>query len=189
LKRNKRALKNQDKQRIWDAPVRLLHWTLAAAIGAAWVTSSRIGPAHEVLGYATLALVLARLAWGVIGNRYARFAGFVRAPEATLRYLRAVIEGRAARHLGHNPLGGWMVVALLGCVALLGLTGWSATTDSLWGYAWPVRLHAALAWVLVILIAMHVGGVLLTSWQHRENLVAAMISGNKAAPGAGDVDE
>ena len=57
-------------------------------------------------------------------------------------------------------------------IALLGLTGWSATTDLLRGYAWPVHLHAALAWVLLILIALHVGAVLLTSWQHRENLVA-----------------
>jgi cytochrome b len=185
LKRNKLAL----KKRIWDAPVRLLHWMLAGAIGAAWVTASRIGPAHEYLGYATLAIVLARLAWGFAGNRYARFARFVRPPAATVDYLRAVVKGRGARYLGHNPLGGWMVVALLGCVALLGLTGWSATTDLLWGYAWPVRLHAALAWALVILIVLHVGGVLLTSWQHRENLVAAMVSGNKAAPGAGDVDE
>jgi cytochrome b len=187
LKKSKRLKKSQ--QRIWDAPVRLLHWTLAGAIGAAWVTASRIGPAHEYLGYATVAVVLARLAWGFAGNRYARFARFVRPPAATVGYLRAVVKGRAARHLGHNPLGGWMVVALLGCVALLGLTGWSATTDLLWGYAWPVRLHAALAWVLVILIVLHVGGVLLTSWQHRENLVAAMISGNKAAAGAGDIDE
>jgi cytochrome b len=187
LKKSKRLKKTQ--QRIWEAPVRLLHWMLAGAIGAAWVTASRIGPAHEYLGYATVAVVLARLAWGFAGNRYARFARFVRPPAATVGYLRAVVKGRAARHLGHNPLGGWMVVALLGCVALLALTGWSATTDLLWGYAWPVRLHAALAWVLVILIVLHVGGVLLTSWQHRENLVAAMISGNKATAGAGDVDE
>ena len=169
--------------------MRLLHWLLVASISAAWLTGSSIGPAHELLGYGTGAIVLARVVWGCCGSRYARFAGFVRAPRATVRYLRAVLQGRAARHLGHNPLGGAMVVALLGCVALLGLTGWSATTDLLWGYAWPVRLHAALAWVLVGLIALHVGGVLLTSWQHRENLVAAMISGNKAAPGPGDVDE
>lgn len=169
--------------------MRLLHWLLGGAVAGAWVTGSRIGLAHEYLGYATLAIVLARLAWGFCGNRYARFACFVRAPRATLRYLHAVLQGRAARHLGHNPLGGAMVVALLGCVALLGLTGWSATTDLLWGYAWPVRLHAALAWLLVALIALHVGGVLLTSWQHRENLVAAMVSGTKAAPGPGDVDE
>lgn len=169
--------------------MRLLHWMLAGAVAAAWLTSSRIGPAHEVFGYATVAIVLARLAWGFAGNRYARFARFVRPPAPTLQYLRAVVEGRAARYLGHNPLGGWMVIALLGCVALLGVTGWSATTDLLWGYAWPVRVHETLAWLLLALVALHVGGVVFTSWQHRENLVAAMITGNKAAPGAGDVDE
>jgi cytochrome b len=178
----------KNKQRVWDAPVRCLHWLLAISIAATWVTSSHIGAAHEYLGYAALAIVLARLAWGAAGNRYARFRQFVRAPATTMRYLRAVLAGRAARHLGHNPLGGWMVIALLSCVGLLALTGWAATTDLLWGYAWPVRLHEALAWLLVALIALHLAGVLLTSWQHRENLFAAMITGDKAAPGPGDAD-
>ncbi|MDB5934142.1 MAG: cytochrome [Massilia sp.] len=173
---------------MWDVPVRLLHWLLAAAIAAAWLTSSSTGPAHEYIGYASAAIVLARLAWGRFGNRYARFSQFVRAPVTTWQYLRAVLAGRAARHLGHNPLGGAMVVALLACVGLVAMSGWLTTTDLLWGYAWPVRLHVALAWLLVGLIVLHVGGVLLTSWQHRENLVAAMITGDKAAASAEDKD-
>jgi cytochrome b len=173
---------------VWEAPVRLLHWLLAAAIAAAWLTSSSTGPAHEYIGYASAAIVLARLAWGRFGNRYARFSQFVRAPATTWQYLRAVLAGRAARHLGHNPLGAAMVVALLACVALVAMSGWLTTTDLLWGYAWPVRLHVALAWLLVGLIVLHVGGVLLTSWQHRENLVAAMITGDKAAASAEDKD-
>ena len=166
--------------------MRLLHWLLVASIGAAWLTSSSLGAAHERLGYGAGAIVLARLAWGFCGSRHARFAQFVRPVALTLHYLRAVVGGRAARHLGHNPLGGWMVVALLICVAVLVVSGWSTTTDLLWGYAWPVQLHVACAWLLVALIALHVCGVLLTSWQHRENLVAAMITGDKAAPGDGD---
>jgi cytochrome b len=59
------------------------------------------------------------------------------------------------------------------------LTGWAATTDLLWGYAWPVLLHTILAWTLVALIVLHIAGVVFTSWQHRENLVAAMITGDK----------
>ncbi|MFC0135803.1 cytochrome B [Massilia eurypsychrophila] len=177
-------MKNQ--QRVWDAPVRLLHWTLAASIGAAWFTGSDTGPAHEYIGYGSAAAVAARLAWGRFGNRYARFGQFVRGPAATWRYLRAVLAGRAARHLGHNPLGGAMVVALLACVSLVALSGWAMGTDLLWGYAWPVRVHEALAWLLVGLIALHVGGVLLTGLQHRENLVKAMVTGDKDAAGADD---
>jgi cytochrome b len=178
----------KNKQRVWDAPVRLLHWALAASIVAAWLTRHNTGPAHEYIGYGAAAIVLARLTWGWCGNRYARFAQFVRGPAITWQYLRAVLAGRAARHLGHNPLGGAMVVALLSCVALTALSGWATTTDLLWGYAWPVRLHEALAWLLVGLIALHIAGVLLTSWQHRENLVAAMVNGDKDAAGAGDAD-
>jgi cytochrome b len=171
LKRNKLA--------VWDAPVRLLHWLLVAAIAAAWITSSRIGAAHEYIGYLAAATVLARFAWGFIGSRHARFSQFILPARPTLAYLRQVISGTAPRYLGHNPLGGWMVLALLSCVAMLALTGWLATTDLLWGYAWPVRIHAGFGWLLLGLIAFHIGGVLFTSWQHRENLIRAMFSGTK----------
>lgn len=178
----------KNKQRVWDLPLRLLHWSLAATIVAAWITSADTGPAHTWLGYGAGAIVLARLAWGLAGNRYARFAQFVRAPGPTRDYLRAVTAARAPRYLGHNPLGGAMVVALLACVGLLAITGWMLGTDLLWGYAWPVTLHVAIAWLLVGLVALHLAGVAFTSWQHRENLVAAMLTGDKPAAAPGDID-
>jgi cytochrome b len=171
LKRNKIA--------VWDAPVRWLHWLLVISIAGAWFTSSRTGAAHEYVGYLAAATVLARFVWGFVGSPNARFSQFILAVRPTLGYLRQVIAGTAPRYLGHNPLGGWMVAALLGSVAMLTLTGWLATTDLLWGYAWPVRIHAGFAWLLVGLIALHVAGVLFTSWQHRENLIRAMFSGTK----------
>jgi cytochrome b len=178
----------KNKQKVWDVPVRVLHWLLVLTVAAAWLSSSRIGPSHEYLGYGTGAIVLLRLIWGFAGNRHARFSGFIRPAAATLQYLREVSGGRAARYLGHNPLGGWMVVAVLACISLLVLTGWAATTDLLWGYAWPVQLHAAVAWSLAVLITLHITGVLLTSWQHHENLAAAMFTGNKAPPASRDVE-
>ncbi|MBS0516937.1 MAG: cytochrome b/b6 domain-containing protein [Proteobacteria bacterium] len=173
--------------KVWGKPVRLLHWLLVLAVASAWFTRERLGPLHEWLGYAALVIAALRIAWGFAGDRYARFAQFVRAPRATLRYLREVVAGRAPRHLGHNPLGAWMIVALLSCVAALGLTGWLSTTDWLWGYAWLAELHAGLGWTLLALVCLHVAGVFFSNWQHRENLIAAMLSGNKAAPRDGDV--
>jgi cytochrome b len=175
----------KNKVKVWDAPVRLLHWALIGTVAAAWITSSSTGPAHIDLGYGAAAIVLARLAWGFAGNRYARFKQFVRAPAATRQYLVDVLHGHPARYLGHNPLGAWMVLALLTCIALLTLTGWLADTDLLWGYAWPVLIHTAIAWMFVGLVVLHVGGVLFTSWHQRENLIAAMIKGNKDAPEPG----
>lgn len=175
-------------QRVWDWPLRLLHWGLVASIVAAWLSSEETSGVHDYIGYASAAIVAARLLWGVAGNRYARFSHFVRGPGPTVAYLRAVARGRAARHLGHNPLGGAMVVALLSCVGLLAVSGWALGTDLLWGYAWPVRVHVALAWTLVGLVLLHVSGVLFTSWQHRENLVLAMLTGKKKPPAPGDQD-
>jgi cytochrome b len=98
-----------------------------------------------------------------------------------------MLRGRAVRHLGHNPLGGWMVVLLLGCVASTGLTGWLCTTDRYWGDETMFALHTGLAWTLVALVALHVTGVLAMSFQHRENLVAAMLHGRKREPHERDV--
>jgi cytochrome b len=176
------------RQPVWDLAVRCLHWMLVASVAAAWITSSRPGAAHEYVGYGAAAIVALRLVWGFAGSRYARFAQFVRPPAQTLRYMREVTKARAPRHLGHNPLGGWMVLALLACLAFVTGSGWIATTDAFWGYAWPVRMHVAVAWTLVLLVVLHVAGVALTSWQHRENLVGAMITGEKDAAGPGDVD-
>lgn len=176
------------KQQVWDLPVRLLHWLLVATIAAAWITSHRTGSVHEYIGYGACAIVLLRLLWGFTGNRYARFRQFVRPAPQTLQYLREVMRGNAARYLGHNPLGGWMVIALLVCVGLLVITGWLTTTDMFWGYAWPVLIHITIAWTLIGLIALHICGVAFTSWQHRENLIAAMLTGKKTPAGDDDIE-
>ncbi len=174
--------------KVWDLSVRLLHWALMVVVATAWLSTLGSFRAHEPAGYAALGIVVARLAWGFAGSRYARFSQFVRAPNRTLGYAAQLWAGREPRYLGHNPLGGWMVLALLGCVAGLGITGWLYSTDAFWGTAWLDQLHGALAWLLLALAALHVAGVAFTSWRHRENLMRAMLTGNKASPGAGDVD-
>ena len=174
--------------KVWDAPVRLLHWGLVASVAVLWWSRHDTGPLHENTGYVLIALIAARLAWGFCGGRYARFAQFVRAPRATLAYARAALTGHAPRYLGHNPLGGTMVLALLANLGALCATGWLYTTDMFWGYGWLADLHQALAWVLLALVALHVAGMLWTSWQHRENLVRAMVTGEKAPPAGDDVE-
>lgn len=168
-------------QRCWDAPVRLFHWALVALLPAAWLTHDLRGPWHEGLGYAAAAVVALRVGWGFVGSSSARFGSFVRRPEVTMAYARAVFSGHAPRHVGHNPLGGWMVVALLAVVASICLSGWLFTTDWLWGYVWLSSTHAALGWLLVGLVVIHVAGVVFTSWHQRENLVRSMVDGRKRA--------
>jgi cytochrome b len=177
--------------KVWDSPVRLLHWTLVAAVAAGgFSTVAGAGvPSgwHQPAGYVALAAVALRLVWSCFGSRHARL-GFVRGPRATWGYARALVAGSEPRHVGHNPLGGWMIVALMTCVAGLAASGWLYTTDALWGDETVEAVHRGLAWALVGLAALHVAGVLFTSWRQRENLVAAMFSGRKRAPREGDVD-
>jgi cytochrome b len=98
---------------IWDRPVRLGHWLLALLVLGSWLTRHSGHWVHEALGYGVLLVVISRIYWGWRGSHYARFAQFVRSPVVTLDYARQVVAGDEKRYLGHNPLGAWMIVALL----------------------------------------------------------------------------
>ncbi len=172
--------------RVWDAFVRIAHWSLVVTLAGAWLTDDS-GAIHEWLGYAALAIVAARLVWGAFGTRYARFRQFVRSPAATLLYARQVWAHAEPRHIGHNPLGAYMIVLLVVMVILVAGSGWLYTTDAYWGVEWVEELHEGLADALLWLIALHVAGVAFSSLRHRENLVAAMLHGRKRAPERNDV--
>jgi cytochrome b len=173
--------------RVWDPAVRTFHWALATSILVAWFTSDEWKSAHIWIGYLAAALVAFRVVWGFTGSPYARFRSFLHSPVTVARYVAAMVTGRERRYLGHNPAGGAMIVALLATVILLGLTGWMQTLDRFWGEEWLEDLHELLADGLLVLIAAHVAGVLLTSWRHGENLIFGMISGRKRAPAADDI--
>jgi cytochrome b len=172
---------------VWDPLVRVGHWALAISVAGAWLTRTGGGAWHEWIGYASLALVALRVMYGWTGPRRARFADFVRGFDATLDYAQRLPHGREARYVGHNPLGGWMVVALLVNIALVGASGWLYTTDAFWGDARVEATHNALANALLVLVTLHVAGVVATSIRHRENLVAAMLHGRKRGPAGDDV--
>ena len=174
--------------RVWDPLVRIIHWSLAIAVALGWATTiPALSGWHVEVGYAALALVVVRIVWGFVGPRTARFARFVRSPRATWAYAGDVVRGRARRHLGHNPLGAWMVLALFFCVAGLAATGWLYSTDAFWGDRTVEQIHLDFAWAIVALAALHVAGVIVTGLVQRENLVAAMLHGSKRDPAEGDV--
>ena len=126
---------------VWSLATRLLHWTLALSMIASFVTHEGGGRWHEWTGYVALAAATLRVLLGFAGAGRWRFASFVRGAEDTLAYARAVVQRREAHYLGHNPLGGWMVVALLADAVAVGATGWLYVTDRFWGTAWLEDLH------------------------------------------------
>lgn len=165
--------------RVWDPVVRVGHWLLVASVALAWLTRTGWDGWHERIGYVSLAVVAMRVVWGWLGPAHARFHTFVVSPSVALKFARQMVSRQEPRHLGHNPLGGWMIVVLLLIVALVGVTGWLYTTDRFWGVEWVEDLHSLLANVLLVLTGVHLAGVLYASYRHRENLVAAMVHGRK----------
>lgn len=165
--------------------MRVFHWGLVACFLTAYLSGDDYETLHLVAGYTAAALVTARVAGGFIGTGYARFAQFIRSPRVVLAYLNDILHGRETRFLGHNPAGGAMIVALLLTMSLICLTGW-LLTDIYWGSARMEMVHEWLTNLALGLIALHVGGVVLASVRHRENLVASMLTGRKRAPEPGD---
>lgn len=199
----------QRKIPVWDAAVRLFHWSLAASFLIAYASGDEESLLHVYAGYAIAALIVLRIVWGFVGTRHARFSDFVVGPATTLRYARSLFGGAPRRYLGHNPLGGWMVIALLATLLATTWTGVEAygaqgkgplaqvqsplvaqafangerergrqgRGDEFWEEA-----HEALATLTLVLVLLHIGGVLLGSALHRENLIKAMITGYKVLP-------
>lgn len=170
--------------RVWDPFIRIFHWSTVILVAVALLTEDARW-LHEAAGYAVLALVLARLVWGLVGTRHARFVDFVRGPMTVLRYLGALRAGRARSYLGHNPAGGAMILVLLAALLVVSVSGWLSETDAFFGVVWVSRLHSIVGHLLLWLIGLHLLGVLVSSLLHRENLVLAMITGRKPDPSAG----
>ena len=185
----------RSQRMVWDLPVRVTHWLLVAAFVGAYVTNAlgvNYFRYHAWCGYAVIVLVLFRIAWGWVGTRHARFASFVRGPRETVRYAKSLLGGREQRHAGHNPLGAWMVLALLLMMltqAVSGLFGDDQVFNlgPLYGYVTAetssrlTSLHRRLFYWIAAFVAVHVFAVLVHVFVKRENLVLAMITGRKAA--------
>ncbi|MGA3157330.1 MAG: cytochrome b/b6 domain-containing protein [Steroidobacteraceae bacterium] len=177
---------------VWDLPVRLFHWLLVLAVLGSYITH-RLGLSwfkyHLWCGYTVLVLVTARILWGVVGTRHARFAGFLRGPRTMWRYLTSWKKG-TLHAVGHNPLGAWMVVLLLLLLLAQALTGLYANdqisnTGPLFGYVsgrTSDQLSSWHHWIFNILlgaIGLHVIAVLVYRLVRREDLITPMFSGRK----------
>jgi cytochrome b len=169
--------------RVWDPLVRLCHWLIAVGVLLAWLSREGTGllsDSHEAIGYGVLACLTLRLIWLIFSpSPFARLSGFSVAPAKVIPYLREFMRGQAPRHLGHNPLASCMALTLWLLLALISLSGWLYTTDRFWGLEWVGQTHLYSTYALLALLPVHLIGVVVSSIMHRENLVLAMLTGNK----------
>lgn len=179
---------------MWDLPIRLFHWTLVVLIITEIVTG-KIGDNalgwHFRIGYAALALVAFRILWGMIGNQYARFSSFLFAPATIVAYVKTRKDAARKKYLGHNPLGGLWILALLGVVLLQIASGLFANDDI--ASEGPLAkfidkdlsdqatwFHAQVFGNLIyVLIGLHLAAIAYYYFVKKENLVKPMFTGDK----------
>jgi cytochrome b len=184
---------SQGKVVIWDSATRIFHWALVAFV---CINLFFIDPEggvttviHFVSGFAIIGLLIFRILWGFVGSHYARFTDFIYSPSKTIEYGRQLLKRRPQRFLGHNPLGGWMVVVLLAVLTAMAGTGLFASSRRAAGplahlatasqSATASFIHSVLSNVLIILIVGHLAGLVFDWIITRENLVGAMFTGRK----------
>ena len=186
--------------RIWDLPTRLFHWALALTVVASFVTAKVGGGAmvwHFRLGFLALGLIVFRLVWGFVGGRWSRFRSFVRSPVTVWRYLRggsADAAGPGGQEVGHNPLGGWSVLALLAVLGLQVATGLVAddeianlgplnrfvsTETALLATSWHRGVGEKL---LIGLVLLHIAAIVFYRVRRGLDLTRPMWTGDKLLP-------
>jgi cytochrome b len=186
------------KIRVWDFPTRLFHWLLVIFVIISFLTGKIGGNAmqyHEWSGFVILTLLLFRLVWGFVGSRESRFMTFIRGPSAVFRYTTTLLRSDSAHCRGHNPLGGWSIIAMLFALLIQAGTGLFANDDivtegPLFDWVskttsdWLTLIHKLNQELLIALVSIHVLAVLFYLFYKRENLVKAMITGMKAWDGS-----
>jgi cytochrome b len=185
------------KQRIlvWDAPTRAFHWLQAFSFFAAYLTacpprwaegsliptftaSERYRDLHVAFGYILFGLIAFRLVWGFVGTRYARFGSFLFKPGEIFAYLLSLVKNKPLHYIGHNPAGSLAIWLLLALGLTLGVTGVMLMQDDVADVV--VDIHAMATNTMLVVVAIHLLGVLVSSVLHHEPLVRSMITGYKS---------
>ena len=178
--------------RIWDLPVRLFHWLLVALVTFSWWSGDKHEMEwHRTSGYAILALLVFRIWWGFTGSRTARFGQFVRGPGSVISYFRTLGSRSGHSADGHNPLGGWSVIAMIAALVTMVVAGlFSVDVDGFesgpladyvsfdQGRA-AAELHETVFNVILALVALHVAAIVFYAIWKRQRLVPAMVTGRR----------
>lgn len=177
---------------VWDAPTRAFHWLQALCFLGAYLTaeSEKNRDIHVTLGYILFGLIVFRLIWGFVGTRYAKFSSFAFSPKAIITYLLSLPKGKSEHFVGHNPVGSVAIWLLLSLGITLGVTGVMlaqknvmAALENMDGYDSDlvVSIHSYATDAMLVVVFIHLLGVFMSSFLHKENLVRAMLIGSKEA--------
>lgn len=211
---------------VWELPVRIFHWanalciTVLAATGFVIANPPAIMSSTEASGqfwfgtvryihfataYLFVRVMLLRIYWAFVGNRYANWRSFLPLTQKALLNIRHVLQidillGVDKEHrlgniaIGHNAVAGasYVVLFLLALVQVAtgfglyepmsaffvaDLFGW---VIPLFGSDFTVRfIHHGVTWLMILFIIIHVYLVFYHDWLEGRGEVSSMFSGYK----------
>ena len=171
------------KLKVYDLPTRIFHWAFALCFILAFVISntvddeSKLFSYHMLVGIVMVFTVVLRIAWGLVGTRYARFSGFVLNPADLFKYLTEILTGKLNRWAGHNPASSWAAIIMIILSLGLGITGYLMVNSP--ASEFIEELHEILANAFLIPVILHICGIILHTIRHKEFIGLSMISGEK----------
>jgi len=164
---------------VWDRFVRVFHWSLVSCVAFNYFVLDDGKSFHQWVGYLATSMVVARIVWGFIGSRYARFSDFFPTPRRVADHVRQVKRGNHSTSLGHNPIGALMMLGLMATVLALGTTGWMQTLDAYWGEEWLQNLHRNIGNALIGMATLHAVAAIVMGRMEKTRLIKAMFTGVK----------
>ncbi|MEY4966474.1 MAG: hypothetical protein RL274_2057 [Pseudomonadota bacterium] len=177
--------------RVWDIPIRIFHWSIVLLLFVSWFSAEQgYMKVHLWSGLTLLALLLFRIAWGVVGSTTARFSNFIHPPRKVIGYLKGLRGGDRILYAGHNPAGGLMVAAMIAVLLAQVLTGLFANDSvrfnapfALWvteeASNQATSLHGTIFNIILVLIWCHVVAVGFYLLVKGDNLIWPMFHGKK----------
>ncbi len=195
MARETTPMPGEQRLKVWDPWIRLVHWTIVLLIPLSWWSAeTHRFDLHVWSGYTMLTLLVFRIAWGFVGSHTARFRSFLASPIEGLRHL-AHFRRREPVEIGHNAAGGWMVLGLLGL--LLAQVGSGLFADDEIFTRGPLAravdpatsalatsIHLRVFWVIIGAAALHILAILAYRLVRKQNLVAPMVTGTLRLPAA-----
>ncbi len=180
------------QKRIWDFPIRLTHWSLVISFfGAFFTAETQPLIIHELFAFAALTLVTFRVLWGLVGSDTARFSQFVTGFGPAKAYLNDLVKLKHTPYWGHNPLGAFAILSILGLMFALVGAGLFASAG---GYVGPWaqsvsrglantldQTHQLLATLLMAIVVIHITAVFAYRLFFKDNLITPMVKGVKEA--------
>ena len=170
--------------KLWDPLIRLFHWSIVFIFIANYFFNEAGDDWHQWLGYIAVAWLIVRFAWGFIGKGAARWSDFFPARASVMLHITSLLRNEPYHRMGHSPLGATVMILMMICFLLLGVTGFMMEeVDYFWGVEWLETCHQWIADSLLVLAILHIAAALIESYRLKENLPLSMVTGKRRRTG------